>query len=158
MLGTGIITTYLVLRYVVGSGFPNIYPDRHSKRHRPDLCVIILLHEASDTGRPGNMRANAMKKPNLVVAAAASIALNLTMILATSSVDLGRQQLTPAGKLLVLLGQPGGLLAQWLFPGHDLITVLATFVCSLIFYAILILAVPCVFAYLRVVIKGTTSS
>src|SRR5579864_106228 len=56
-------------------------------------------------------------KPNLgriiVVALAASIVLNLAMILASSWVDLGRPQLTPAGKVLDLLGQPGGVLGQW---------------------------------------------
>jgi hypothetical protein len=101
-------------------------------------------------------------KPNLgriiVVALAASIALNLAMLLASSSVDLGRPQLTPAGKLLDLLGRPGGVLGQWLFPGHDLVTVLATLVSSFVFYGILILGILFVFAYVRMLTKHTSSS
>jgi len=100
-------------------------------------------------------------KPNLgriiVVALAASIVLNLAMILASSWIDLGRPQLTPAGKVLDLLGEPGGALGQWLFPGHDLITVLATLVGSLVFYAILILGILCVFGCARKLPKHTSS-
>ena len=109
----------------------------------------------------GSVCTDAMK-PNLgriiVVALAASSALNLAMLLASSWVDLGRPQLTPAGKVVDLFGQPGGVLGEWLFPGHDLITVLATLLCSLIFYAVLILAILYVFAYVRILTKHTSSS
>ena len=69
MLRTGIVTTYLVLRYLVGSGFRNIYPTLWRKSTRGNFRLPDYALRDSLPSRPSLLAAERCEHSRIRLAA-----------------------------------------------------------------------------------------
>jgi hypothetical protein len=77
------------------------------------------------------------KLHRISIALIMSIALNSILMAIPFFVAPEKLQSLAIGKIVSVLGRPGGAFTEWLLPGHDMPQVIMVIVFSLVFYAVL---------------------
>ena len=77
------------------------------------------------------------KLHRIAIALIMSIALNSILMAIPFFVAPEKLQSLAIGKIVSVLGRPGGAFTEWLLPGHDMPQVIMVIVFSLVFYAVL---------------------